>query len=166
MLIIYLLLTLLLAALLDKEGSRNSMCTQWLDMLGLLVYWILKTFLFSFDSDIDECANPDTCSQICINQMGSYKCECEEGYQVDQATKHCKAIGKYSSSLCSAHAVLLCCCVIIKCLNLMTKPFRCYTSGGWGLRIIKVLFKHKIRFIYIKIIMHLVFVLLNVHRYK
>ncbi|KAL6103411.1 ldlr [Pungitius sinensis] len=43
--------------------------------------------------DIDECANLDTCSQICINQIGSYKCECEEGYQVDPATKACKAIG-------------------------------------------------------------------------
>uniref|UniRef100_A0A665ULU1 EGF-like domain-containing protein n=1 Tax=Echeneis naucrates TaxID=173247 RepID=A0A665ULU1_ECHNA len=43
--------------------------------------------------DIDECANPDTCNQICINQIGSYKCECEEGYQVDPATKACKAIG-------------------------------------------------------------------------
>ncbi|XP_054462807.1 low density lipoprotein receptor a [Anoplopoma fimbria] len=43
--------------------------------------------------DIDECANPDTCSQICINQIGSYKCQCEDGYQVDPATKACKAIG-------------------------------------------------------------------------
>uniref|UniRef100_A0A672HJG9 Low density lipoprotein receptor a n=1 Tax=Salarias fasciatus TaxID=181472 RepID=A0A672HJG9_SALFA len=43
--------------------------------------------------DIDECAYPDTCSQICINQIGSYKCDCEEGYQVDPATKACKAIG-------------------------------------------------------------------------
>lgn len=44
-------------------------------------------------SDIDECANPDTCSQICVNQIGSYKCECEDGYQMDPASKACKAIG-------------------------------------------------------------------------
>ncbi|XP_023813767.1 low-density lipoprotein receptor isoform X1 [Oryzias latipes] len=43
--------------------------------------------------DIDECASPDTCSQTCINTMGSYKCECEEGYQVDPVTKACKSIG-------------------------------------------------------------------------
>uniref|UniRef100_A0A8C8DGT3 Low density lipoprotein receptor a n=1 Tax=Oryzias sinensis TaxID=183150 RepID=A0A8C8DGT3_9TELE len=43
--------------------------------------------------DIDECASPDTCSQTCINTMGSYKCECEEGYQVDPVTKTCKSIG-------------------------------------------------------------------------
>ncbi|KAI4800714.1 hypothetical protein KUCAC02_007155 [Chaenocephalus aceratus] len=29
--------------------------------------------------DIDECASPDTCSQICINLVGSFKCQCEEG---------------------------------------------------------------------------------------
>nr|XP_057905988.1 low density lipoprotein receptor a isoform X2 [Doryrhamphus excisus] len=43
--------------------------------------------------DIDECARQDTCSQICINHVGSYKCECEEGYQVDPSTKACKVIG-------------------------------------------------------------------------
>lgn len=47
------------------------------------------------DLDIDECENPETCSQICINQMGGYKCDCEEGYQMDPATHACKAIGQY-----------------------------------------------------------------------
>lgn len=48
-----------------------------------------------FVPDVDECTDPDACSQICINHMGGYKCECEDGYQVDPATKACKAIGKY-----------------------------------------------------------------------
>lgn len=52
-----------------------------------------------FSSDINECADPDTCSQICVNQMGSYKCECEEGYQVDLSTKACKAIGKKKKNI-------------------------------------------------------------------
>ncbi|KAG7505390.1 low-density lipoprotein receptor [Solea senegalensis] len=43
--------------------------------------------------DIDECAEADVCSQICINHDGGYKCECEEGYQVDPSTKACKAVG-------------------------------------------------------------------------
>lgn len=63
----------------------------------LILYAARKIVLFFsvFVSDINECANPDTCSQICINQMGSYKCQCEEGYQVDPATKACKAVGKH-----------------------------------------------------------------------
>uniref|UniRef100_A0A8C5FFM0 Low density lipoprotein receptor a n=1 Tax=Gadus morhua TaxID=8049 RepID=A0A8C5FFM0_GADMO len=43
--------------------------------------------------DIDECADPDTCSQICVNQIGGYKCDCREGYQLEPSTKACKAIG-------------------------------------------------------------------------
>ncbi|KAG8130064.1 hypothetical protein E2320_016654 [Naja naja] len=44
-------------------------------------------------NDIDECLNPDACSQVCVNLNGSYKCECKEGYQIDPSTKACKAIG-------------------------------------------------------------------------
>lgn len=61
--------------------------------------FIQLLFLF-YVTDIDECANLDTCSQICINQVGSYKCQCEEGYQVDPATKACKAIGEFQHSVC------------------------------------------------------------------
>ncbi|XP_068607354.1 low-density lipoprotein receptor [Brachionichthys hirsutus] len=41
--------------------------------------------------DIDECVEPDTCTQLCINLPGSYKCDCEEGYAIDPASKTCKA---------------------------------------------------------------------------
>ncbi|GLD71221.1 low-density lipoprotein receptor [Lates japonicus] len=41
--------------------------------------------------DIDECENPDACSQICINYKGDFKCECYEGYEMDPVTKTCKA---------------------------------------------------------------------------
>lgn len=44
--------------------------------------------------DIDECENPDTCSQICINYKGDYKCECYEGYEMDPVSTTCKAVGK------------------------------------------------------------------------
>ncbi|XP_062402690.1 low-density lipoprotein receptor [Sardina pilchardus] len=42
--------------------------------------------------DVNECDNPDTCTQRCINTEGSYKCDCYEGYEMDSATKECKAI--------------------------------------------------------------------------
>lgn len=57
----------------------------WSDAL-----YILPTF----STDIDECENPDACSQICINYKGDYKCECYEGYEMDPASKTCKAVGK------------------------------------------------------------------------
>lgn len=43
-------------------------------------------------SDIDECADPDACSQVCVNVVGGFKCECEEGYEMDPMTKECKAV--------------------------------------------------------------------------
>ncbi|XP_066566877.1 collagen and calcium-binding EGF domain-containing protein 1 isoform X2 [Amia ocellicauda] len=41
--------------------------------------------------DIDECANKNetVCSQICINTPGSYRCECERGYFIEEDGKSC-----------------------------------------------------------------------------
>lgn len=78
--------------------SLSVLMLIWTSVSAFLLYDVSVFFPSSF-SDIDECANPDTCSQICINQIGSYKCQCEEGYQVDPATKACKAIGKYQPSV-------------------------------------------------------------------
>lgn len=45
--------------------------------------------------DIDECILPGTCSQICQNSPGSYKCECEAGYALTH-NRFCKAtVGRY-----------------------------------------------------------------------
>lgn len=50
-------------------------------------------------ADIDECENPDACSQICINYKGDFKCECYEGYEMDPVTKTCKAEGESEASI-------------------------------------------------------------------
>ncbi|XP_053494214.1 low-density lipoprotein receptor [Ictalurus furcatus] len=42
--------------------------------------------------DIDECADPDTCAQVCLNLVGGFKCDCQEGYEMDPMTKECKAV--------------------------------------------------------------------------
>ncbi|KAG8456799.1 hypothetical protein GDO86_002547, partial [Hymenochirus boettgeri] len=41
--------------------------------------------------DIDECAskNETVCSHICINSPGSYKCDCPEGYTLEEDGKTC-----------------------------------------------------------------------------
>lgn len=43
-------------------------------------------------ADVDECADTDTCAQICVNLPGSFKCDCNEGFELDHVTKDCKAI--------------------------------------------------------------------------
>lgn len=52
---------------------------------------LLLTLTIPSLADINECATPDTCSQICINLPGSYKCDCKQGYEIDPASKTCKA---------------------------------------------------------------------------
>nr|XP_048309259.1 low-density lipoprotein receptor-related protein 8 isoform X9 [Myodes glareolus] len=49
--------------------------------------------------DIDECQDPDACSQICVNYKGYFKCECHPGYEMDTLTKNCKAVVGKSPSL-------------------------------------------------------------------
>ncbi|KAM5321131.1 low-density lipoprotein receptor-related protein 8 isoform 6-T6 [Glossophaga mutica] len=49
--------------------------------------------------DIDECEDPDACSQICVNYKGYFKCECHPGYEMDTLTKNCKAVAGRSPSL-------------------------------------------------------------------
>uniref|UniRef100_A0A3Q4GSV4 Collagen and calcium binding EGF domains 1 n=1 Tax=Neolamprologus brichardi TaxID=32507 RepID=A0A3Q4GSV4_NEOBR len=41
--------------------------------------------------DINECTdkNMTACSQICINSVGSYRCECEKGYFLEEDGKTC-----------------------------------------------------------------------------
>ena len=45
--------------------------------------------------DIDECKTFSSCSQICSNTAGSFKCSCHKGYLTDPGLGHsCKAEGK------------------------------------------------------------------------
>ena len=40
--------------------------------------------------DINECdQNNGKCNQICVNEVGSYHCECKSGYQLDQTGFSC-----------------------------------------------------------------------------
>lgn len=43
--------------------------------------------------DIDECSSGFPCSQRCINTYGTYKCLCEDGYEVQPNNKNgCKSL--------------------------------------------------------------------------
>lgn len=51
-------------------------------------------------SDINECENPGACSQTCINEKGTFKCECQEGYLRDPHDRtRCKATEGHASLL-------------------------------------------------------------------
>ena len=55
------------------------------------VYVIL---VMSDISDLNECETPSSCSQICTDTKGSYKCECDEMYELMPDRRTCKASSK------------------------------------------------------------------------
>lgn len=66
--------------------------------LSVKLKWPEVTLCLSFisllsphDADINECTdkNMTACSQICINSVGSYRCECEKGYFLEEDGKTC-----------------------------------------------------------------------------
>ena len=49
-----------------------------------------KTELHFFLLDVNECAKGNGgCNQKCINKMGSYKCECLQGFEMQADNKTC-----------------------------------------------------------------------------
>ncbi len=42
--------------------------------------------------DIDECAGPNICQQVCTNTEGSFTCGCEAGYVLDSDGASCSGI--------------------------------------------------------------------------
>lgn len=61
--------------------------------------------LFNFVTDINECAqNPNICvNGGCDNLMGTYRCICDHGYEVDETGKICSDINEcdLEASLCT-----------------------------------------------------------------
>lgn len=46
-------------------------------------------------TDIDECqSNNGNCDQICVNEVGTYHCDCRSGYQLEFSGVKCQ--GNYN----------------------------------------------------------------------
>ncbi len=57
---------------------------------NLMVPFILNYISCSILSDIDECAEDNGgCNQTCTNSIGSYLCDCQSGYQLNQNRRGC-----------------------------------------------------------------------------
>ena len=43
--------------------------------------------------DVDECQDSASCDQLCINTVGSFKCECKDGYTAFAHGQYCAVVG-------------------------------------------------------------------------
>lgn len=59
--------------------------------LGLTEVAVCTEFVY-ISADIDECKGPERACEghACINTVGSYRCECETGYNFNSITRLCE----------------------------------------------------------------------------
>ena len=65
--------------------------------------------------DENECLTPSSCSQVCVDTKGSYKCECAAGYQLMPNQRTCKLASKPRTRVSSlppssVHPAIPCMC--------------------------------------------------------
>jgi hypothetical protein len=75
----------------DRALSVSQMSGD-IKIMYLIVIMLKKhNTLFT---DIDECAmKTSQCQHICVNQLGSYDCECHNNYTLQNDGKSCKIEG-------------------------------------------------------------------------
>ena len=54
---------------------------------------LIHLTMLNLFTDVDECLNPSSCSHICENTVGSYKCRCHKGYRLSPRDHRCRAEG-------------------------------------------------------------------------
>lgn len=47
-------------------------------------------FLFVYYLDVNECQLHHECEHECIDVVGSYNCDCYQGYVLDDDRRHCQ----------------------------------------------------------------------------
>ena len=70
---------------LGRKRGVSNYCLFSCDRFVEMLYQILLTI-----SDNDECSNSNHgCEHICVNELGSYRCSCRNGYQLGVDGKSC-----------------------------------------------------------------------------
>ena len=88
----------------NLPGRFHCYCTPGYRLLGdnrtcegmcFFAYAVILLFEFSLCTyvDIDECKENVTCSDICVNELGTYHCECLDGFSLSDDGHLCSGKG-------------------------------------------------------------------------
>jgi len=80
-------------AMLSHQLATLSFADVYTIMIIIVVEW--RAIADVVCSDIDECLDPGSCSQICDNTDGSYRCRCHSGYFLEEDSRLCRAAGRF-----------------------------------------------------------------------
>ena len=56
------------------------------------IFYVYILHNHNFLTDINECNNNSTCDHRCINTIGSFICECNPGYQLNDDLVTCSGV--------------------------------------------------------------------------
>lgn len=86
---------------------------------------------FCLSADVDECAVMGACGpdRVCMNTVGSFRCECRPGYHTTSLGRHCRGALPHQTKFCSCFPVLtLSMCLFV--LGVCT--FYQILTNAWG----------------------------------
>lgn len=80
---------------LNEEGTRcvgETAAPSFIQNMLLLSEQISFPYYYIWSTDIDECKGPEqVCpGHSCINLVGSYRCECQAGYNFNSISRVCE----------------------------------------------------------------------------
>ena len=75
-----------------KNASLHTFIPK--NVVKKLVFYVYIYILHNhnFLTDINECNNNSTCDHRCINTIGSFICECDSGYQLNDDLMTCSGM--------------------------------------------------------------------------
>ena len=93
-----------LAPIIHACNDEVEDCVIINGMCLLTAYCFIINGMYMFLTDIDECSVTANggCEQVCTNTIGSFFCECTDGFELDENTFNCTGkliviVLKYSS---------------------------------------------------------------------
>ena len=83
--------TIVLAMMESKLYVTVMKAMKYISLISAKVHFFIF-YDFIWFTDLNECLNDEICDHTCYNTIGSYYCECNTGYELDNDSHTCNGI--------------------------------------------------------------------------